>query len=322
MVKAFTPSANQGSSITPSIRYGQMKRHSAYTFSPMTGEKAKYLTAETFGSDGGMIRSMLILRYLQASWRCGAAPWNFFQLNSEYFNKDKGIFSKLDLDSLIPEQWRLQQNPYDPERIPVDYPVFVKPEWGQNALGIARLGNDKEFLDFAPRARRATVPYIVQQAAGGSREFEVYYLRSPDRPNESEAFFITEVINRQRTLHPINSVHNPDTSYLDITSTFGKGQLQSLWSLVGGIGRFKMARLCLKANSPGDLLAGKFQVVEMNLFLPMPLVLLAENVDPADKAALVHQLMDTVARLVGTLPKRKKKSIFFRKLLAHLRIGR
>lgn len=299
-----------------------MKKHSAYTFFPMTGEKPKYLTAETLWIDKGMIRFLLILRYLQASWRCGAIPWNFFQLNSDYFNEDKGIFSKLDLDDLIPDQWRLQQEPFDPGRIPADYPVFAKPEWGQNGLGIVRLGSEKEFLNFIPRASRSTVPYILQQAARGSREFEVYYLRSPASPDAYDAFFITEVINRQRTFQPINSVHNPDTSYFDITSIFARGQLQSLWSLVEGIGRFKMARLCLKANSPWELLAGRFQVVEMNLFLPMPLVLLAGNVAQADKAALVRQLMETVARLVGTLPKRKKKFIFFRKTLAHLRISR
>lgn len=265
---------------------------------------------------------MLFLRYLQASWHHGAVPWNFFQLNSSYFNEDKGIFSKLDTDKLIPNQWRLAQEPYDPQRVPATFPVFIKPEWGQNAMGIVRLRDAKEFRDFAPKASRAVVPYIVQQAAAGHREFEVYYLRSPDNPEDYDAFFVTQVINRSGTPHPINSVHNPDTSYLDITSTLSEDQLRSLWNLIRGIGRFKMARLCLKTNSPGKLTSGHFQVVEINLFLPMPLVLLADNVEPGSKITLARQLMATAARLVTTIPKGRKKSVFFRKLLAHYRIGK
>lgn len=285
------------------------------------GPKARSSTAVKYALGKRVIRIMLLLRYLQASWRHGAVPWNFFQLNSDYFNEKKGIFSKLEMDFHIPGKWRLRQEVYDSQSVPVAFPVFAKPEWGQNAMGIVRLGNAAEFRNFAPRARRAVVPYIVQQAAGGRREFEVYYLRSPDRPDDHAAFFVTQVINRGRTSHPINSVHNPDTSYRDITTTFTDNQLRSLWDLVRGIGRFRMARLCLKANSRGDLLKGRFQVVEINLFLPMPLVLLAENVEPGRKLALARQLMETVARLVATIPEGRRKPIFFRKLLAHYRIG-
>lgn len=242
-------------------------------------------------------------------------------MNSDYFNENKGIFSKLEMDDLIPSKWRLRQEPYDQKRLPVAFPVFAKPEWGQNAMGIVRLHNASEFMEFGRRARRAAVPYIVQQAAAGRREFEVYYLRSPERPDEQGAFFVTQVINRARTALPINSVHNPDTSYRDITTTFAQDQLKALWEQVKTIGRFRMARLCLKANSRRDLLQGHFQVVEINLFLPMPLVLLADNVQPGRKIALARQLMGTVARLVATIPKGKKKSIFFPKLVAHYRIA-
>lgn len=284
------------------------------------GSKARSSLALTYGTNRKTINLLLIFRYLQASWRYGAAPWNFFQLNSDYFNEDKGIFSKLEMDSLIPEKWLLWQEPYDDKRVPDVFPMFAKPEWGQNSMGIVRLESARQYLDFAPKARRSAVPYIVQQAATGRREFEVYYLRSPDATNNCEALYVTETINRSETVHPINSVNNPDTSYRDITATFTVRQRQKLWELVRTIGRFRMARLCLKASSHHELLKGRFKVVEINLFLPMPLELLADNVGDGTKLQLVRQLADTLARLVVGLPKVRKKAIFFRKVLAHYRI--
>lgn len=286
------------------------------------GAGTSSLATGTYWPGKHTIRFLLLLRYLEASWHHGAIPWNFFQLNSRYFNQEKGIFSKLDIDKLIPEQWRLPQEPYDPQRIPAAFPVFIKPEWGQNAMGISCLRNAKEYSEFAPRASRAAVPYIVQQAAAGHREFEIYYLRSPDKPEDYNALYITQVINRNRRPHPINSVHNPDTSYIDITSAIDDHQRACLWNMVEGIGQFRMARLCLKADSFSELVQGFFQVVEINLFLPMPLVLLADNVEPARKKIIAQQLMAIAARLVTTIPKGKKRSVFFRKLLAHYRVGK
>ncbi len=285
------------------------------------GSKARSSLALTYGTNRKTIHLLLIYRYLQASWRHGAVPWNFFQLNSVYFNEEKGIFSKLEMDSMIPERWRLRQEPYDDERIPAVFPVFAKPEWGQNSMGIVRLENARHFQDFAPRARRSAVPYIVQQTATGRREFEVYYLRSPEVTDNYETLYVTETVNRSGTVHPINSVNNPDTSYRDITATFTARQQQKLWELVRTIGRFRMARLCLKASSHHELLKGRFKVVEINLFLPMPLVLLADNVEAGTQLRLVRQLTDAMARLVLGLPKGRKKAIFFRKVLTHYRIG-
>ncbi len=264
---------------------------------------------------------LLILRYLLASWRHGAVPWNFFQLNRDYFNEKKGIFSKLEMDRLIPGRWRLWQELYNFERVPTVFPVFAKPEWGQNSIGIVRLENAREYLNFASRAERSSVPYIVQQAAAGYLEFEVYYLRSPKLAEDCDLLLVTQTVNRRRTVHPINSVNNPDTSYRDITTTFNEHQRRKLWQMVRNIGRFRMARLCLKADSRHDLLRGQFQVVEINLFLPMPLMLLADNIDMGSKLRLVRQLTDIMARLVVGLPKGRKKTIFFRKVLAQLRIS-
>jgi D-alanine-D-alanine ligase-like ATP-grasp enzyme len=247
-------------------------------------------------------------------------PWNFFQLNSNYFNETKGIFSKLEMDKHIPDQWRLAQYYFDREMVPASYPVFLKPEWGQNSIGIVRINNKSEYLAFDRHLRQKTMPYIVQQTASGRIEFEIYYLRSPELPDDFAVLSITQVVNTSGVQHPINSIYNPNTAYLEISSTFSAQELQDIWNYLKAIGNFRMARVCLKADSKEDLLQGMFQIVEINLFLPMPLVLLAKNVREEKKQQLIEAIMMICARLVKTIPRNETgKSIFFRKMKAHYR---
>ena len=107
-------------------------------------------------------------------------PWNFFQLNSTYFNEAKGIFSKLEMDNYIPRQWRLKQYYFDRDVVPDSFPVFLKPEWSQDSIGITCVQNEVEYRSFSGQAKKAAIPYIVQQAASGRQEFEIYDLRSPE----------------------------------------------------------------------------------------------------------------------------------------------
>ena len=99
-----------------------------------------------------MMRVALVFWCIVYSLRCRVAPWHFFQLNSGYFNSTKSIFSKLDMDRFIPERWRLQQLEDDGDTAP-EFPVFLKPEWGQNAHGIFFIRNGDE-LDEAKNKSR------------------------------------------------------------------------------------------------------------------------------------------------------------------------
>jgi len=248
-------------------------------------------------------------------------PWNFFQLNSKYFNEAKGIYSKLEMDSYIPHQWRLKQYYFDRDVIPDSFPVFIKPEWGQNSIGIACMHNEVEYRRLAGHVRKASMPYIVQQAASGKNEFEIYYLRSPECSDDCAILSIVQVINIQEAIHPINSIHNPNTVYEDITPTFAEQELRDIWAYSRSIGDFRMARICIKADSKEDLLLGTFQIVEINLFLPMPLILLAKNVSDEKKQQAIGKIMTVTAKLVKTIPPEETgKSIFFRKMKAHYRI--
>jgi len=78
-----------------------------------------------------------------------------------------------------------------------------------------------------------------------------------------------------------------------------------------------MARVGLKADDRIGILKGKFHIVEINLFLPMPLVLLTENVGLGEKNKIMKKTMSLAARLAKAIPKKESgKHIFFQKFIA------
>ncbi len=254
-------------------------------------------------------------------WECfiyNAEPWNYFMLNYNYFNKRKGIFSKLELDTVIPEKHKLKQFYYNSGKLPVSFPVFIKPEWGQNSNGIVIVHDGKEYKKFKKTAAASDMPFIVQEAAPEQKEFEIYYLRSPENFDKYSFLSITHVTNTCTAPNPVNSIHNPCTNYVDITHSFSEKELQIIWLFLKKIGKFPMARVGLKANDIKDILKEKFHIVEINLFLPMPLVLLSENIDLRERNNIIKTTMSIAAKLVKKLPEnRTGKKIFLSQLKAH-----
>jgi len=115
------------------------------------------------------ITVILVLTYIACCVRVGAAPWKYFQLNARYFSREKGIFSKLSIDELIPDRWRLSQT-FDGEQItPSVYPVFLKPEWGQNGSGIERADSEEDLHKFRQSHANDNRRYMIQEAATGAR---------------------------------------------------------------------------------------------------------------------------------------------------------
>ena len=213
---------------------------------------------------------------------------------------------------------RLKQYYYNADKTPESYPVFIKPEWGQNSNGILCVYNDMEYRGVNTLGKTNDMPFIVQHAASGIKEYEIYYLRSSDNKDEYSFLSITQVINRGRESYPINSIHNPDTSYIERTPSFSADEMQALWRTLRNIGKFRMARVGIKADDRKKLLSGEFHIVEINLFLPMPLVLLAENVNFEEKLKIVKTTMSLASELVKSIPKEETgKWIFFRKMIAH-----
>ncbi len=267
-----------------------------------------------------IIRIYQVLAYILFCIWQRVAPWKYFQLNAPYFNEQRGVFSKLDTDQLIPEVWRLPQSLDIGDYLPPQYPVFVKPEWGQNSFGIQRADNSQTLNDIRSARKSTTGNYLIQQAAPGKREFEVFVIPSSQggssqNNNQPAVISITETLNNSEDLYPINGIYNSATSYKDLTPQLTSKQIEQLWQHLSQIGSFRLSRVGLRADSVDAMINGEFHIIEINLLYPMPLMLLSNNRTWREKNRFSLQAMWNLAAISKTIPaSQPRKSIFFTKL--------
>ncbi len=267
-----------------------------------------------------LIRPLLVFWLIVYSIRYRTRPWNFFQLNGEYYNAGKKIFSKFDLDKCIPKRWRLSQS-IDNGVILPQFPVFRKPDWGQNSHGVSLVTDETELRCLRGRRNRKNITFLLQEAATEKREFELFYIRSAENLHDYTLLSVTETCNSGKALLPVNGVLNRETSYHDITGLFHEDELIRLWDMISNIGFFKIARVGLRADSISNLLAGEFHIIEINLFLPMPLMLLDDQITWSTKHQFIRSSMQASAALAKTIVRRQKRyPIFFWQLVAHYQV--
>ncbi len=222
---------------------------------------------------------------------------------------------------MIPLEWRLKQDLLTATSRTENFPVFFKPEWGQNSHGIYRVDNTESFLKLKKALASSKIPYLLQEAARESREFEIFYIRDTFQPDRHKTLTVTEVINKGSEKFPINGVLNSDSAYIDKTSAFTKNQLQRIWRLIDRLGNFWISRIGVKSNSEQKLLQGNFHIVEINLFTPMPLNLLDTAISFKKKHAFIRSSMEHLAQCCQRASTRgSRESIFFRKLKMHQQV--
>ena len=245
-------------------------------------------------------------------------PCKYFQLNSPYFNAEEGIFSKLDIDKLIPAKWRLKQDLVANCIQPEDFPVFIKPEWGQNSNGIVKADNQSSYNKLRQQLKSSKVKYLVQQAAPETQEFEIFSILSHENPHRYSELTITRVDNSTEG-YPVNSIYNPDTQYREITEEFSHAEKEKIWQLMGEIKRFGIARVGLRANCKESLLSGKFHIIEINLFVPMPINMLDSRYNFYDLWQFVTRYMMSLALITRARDKSLKQKPVFTKLMLYNR---
>lgn len=261
-----------------------------------------------------MLVTKLISSYIFWTLRYGIPPWRFFQLNAKYFNSEKGYYSKLEIDELIPAQWRVNQTNLEVENKPKNYPVFLKPEWGQNSYGIKVVKNEQEFDTACEVIKDSKINYIVQDLAQGKKEFELFTIQDPDKLKNFETFSITEVINEDEDF-PINAINNTSTRYKDRTEDFTSSELETIKSYLLQLPHFKIARVAVKTDSKEQLLKGEFNVVEINLFAPMPIHLLDSRHSSQFKNNFIFKNMKKLAIISGKASKKDFKPFVFYKIV-------
>ncbi len=259
-----------------------------------------------------------VITYILSCIKIGTKPCKYFQLNAACFNEQVGIFSKIEIDRLIPQEWRLQHEYDDGTYMPENYPVFVKPEWGQNAVGIFKADDAASLAEIRENTAHARSRYVIQQGASEKHEFEIFSILHHADKNRYAELTITETINGSEP-NPINSIYNPDTRYREITEQFSEQQKQELWRLLGRIGRFGISRACLRADSVAQMLAGKFHVIEVNLFTPMPINMLDPKYNNAELWKMIRRYMYSLAKITKYRDKNLTEKPIFTKIMLYNR---
>jgi hypothetical protein len=259
----------------------------------------------------------LITWYILWSIRLRIPPWWYFQINAEFFNPKKGYYSKLEIDPYIPKKWRLKQDNLDKKNPPKNFPVFIKPEWGQNANSIEKINSLEAFNRYKSKIK---IPMIVQEIALGKKEFEVFYIQDYRDKNNCITLNITETINNKEP-YPINSIENKNTYYQDITDTFSNNELEIVKKSLRELPCFRITRICIRADSKKDLLEQTFKIIEINLFAPMPLILLDKNISKKIKREFIKKNMLNLVKVSATTPKKDfNRFVFFKKIIKHYQV--
>ncbi len=264
------------------------------------------------------ISALIVGCYILCCLRLRTAPWKYFQINARLFSRDKGIFSKIAIDKMVPHKWQLLQQRLSDDFKTSHYPVFIKPEWGQNGNGIERADDEHALERIKFRLASADTTYIVQQAATERREFEIFSTFADSSFDYADVVTVTEAINTTDQ-YPINSINNADTDYRDITHQFSLGDLQRLISYKKEIGKFGQSRLSVRADSLEDLIAGNFHVIELNLFTPMPINLLDRSYTWQRKLKFILRVGRSLARATRAIPSSQPSHPVFTRMMLYSR---
>lgn len=219
------------------------------------------------------------------------------------------------MDKRIPKQWLLEQFMDLGARDPSHYPVFIKPEWGQNSQGVVRVDNLLQ-LNALRQQRTSRHPfYLIQQAAPEKREFELFMIPDEHDLQKFSVLSVTETGNRSAEALPVNGIYNEDSYYQNCAPRLTEAQLLAIWGHLKKMGNYRIARYGVRADSLEDLIAGKFHVVEVNLYVPMPLLLLVEDFSLIKKLQFIKSAMKQLVFVTKTIPESQlSKSVFFKKL--------
>jgi len=220
------------------------------------------------------------------------------------------------MDARIPKKWRLEQSYLDQNNPPKTFPVFLKPEWGQNSNGIIKIDNQQDLLNFNPPNTK--IPYIMQYAAHEKQEYEIFYIRDAHNKALLSTLNIAQSLNHSGERYPVNGIHNKNTTYQDITPDFCPQELHTLQTHLQELPPFRIARVGLRADSKEALLSGAFHIIEINLFAPFPIHLLDNNTPKKSKYKFIKDTMKHLVKVSATTPKSHfNHFVFSKKIIKH-----
>ncbi len=267
------------------------------------------------------MRQKIVFYFIFYCIKIRTNPRFFFQIHSDFFDEKQWIYSKYDLDKLIPEKWRLKSykvtsaDTIKSIEKNVWFPCILKPEWWQNAHGVRLITNSLDLKKSLHEIKDDEIGYIYQKYSDKKKEYELSFTK--DHSWNIRVWSLVESVNTDDT--GINSIHGKSIYTERIRDLSGK-DLKTLELFIKKLQDFKIARIGIKADSLDMLLSWDLKIFEINIFIPLPLTLLAENVWKQEKSDFLKQYTKNMALLTKHREKRPYKEVFFRKIFLHYKI--
>ena len=103
--------------------------------------------------------------------------------------------------------------------------------------------------------------------------------------------------------------------YKDRSTEFTSDEIKTLKSHLQQLPHFKIARIAVKTDSRETLISGNFNIIEINLFAPMPIHLLDKNHNNAYKNKFIFNSMKKLAIISAKASKKDFKPFLFYKIV-------
>lgn len=229
------------------------------------------------------------------------------------------------------------------------FPLFLKPEWGENSYGVHRVHDTQTLSTVLQKIKQTKQNYTCQQAATGANEYDFFYIKSSQKQKEPNVFSCTrmksphiigdgesplyELLQKQSPLLRLNTgilSHyqptdvlakgkslrlsfingvNHGTTYIDETKNIHPQEKTKIWKHLSQLGNFQFARIGISADSLQDIIKGRFEVIEINLFTPLPLDILDQNREKKEQKKQLEQYMNSLIKSVK-IQNKKNASLF------------
>lgn len=269
------------------------------------------------------MRIKIILYLIYYSLRQGVNPYLFFQIHTRYFNLEKWYFSKYEIEKDIPNKWKLEsiyiEKKTTKEEIlkNFNFPLFWKPEWWQNSHGITYIKDSTDLITFIQKTKDKKIQYLVQKSSIYLNEYEICFSKDPDNISEVIIHSIVQSVNVPWTF--ISWIH-AKTQYIEVMVNYSQEEINQLKTYILEVGDFTLWRIGLKANSCEEMIDWKFQIFEINIFIPLPLKLLANNISIEEKEDFLRYWTLTLSQLTKIRKKTPYIEIFLRQIILHYKI--
>jgi len=217
------------------------------------------------------------------------------------------------------------------------YPFIIKPDWGESSLGVWKINNTKELKKRLFQILKRKIQYMAQEYCKYEKEYDILYIASNKNPQKKKILDITRIdppivkgdgksnirqlilqqfkeyqeylfhINKDRLdkipkkrknvrLTDINSKLY-GSKYSDLKKNLSKSEDKIIKNL-NEIGKFRLAKVTVKANDESELINGELKVIEINILYPLMNSILGTNLTHKQRKNMIRNYIQKLMPIV------------------------